>query len=113
MIADSAEPKSIDEIMGYGVSILGSQKGQGSVNQGIQYVQDKQISITKRSKKLIKEYDNYAWKIDKKTGNVLNVPAVGADHCMDAIRYGIESLKPSDEQAEEPTWAKQQPSWAR
>ena len=113
VIADSAEPKSIDEIMGYGVSILGSQKGQGSVNQGIQYVQDKQISITKRSKKLIKEYDNYAWKIDKKTGNVLNVPAVGADHCMDAIRYGIESLKPSDEQAEEPTWAKQQPSWAR
>lgn len=93
VIADSAEPKSIDEIVGYGVSIIGSNKGPGSVNHGIQYVQDQRISITKRSKKLIKEYESYAWKIDK-DGNILNVPAIGADHLMDAIRYGMESLRP-------------------
>jgi len=94
VIADSAEPKSIDEIRLYGVNILPSQKGQGSVSQGIQYVQDKKISVTKRSANLIKEYENYAWKIDKDTGNPLNIPAEGWDHCMDAVRYAFDSMRP-------------------
>lgn len=96
VIADSAEPKSIDEIKSYGVNIIGSQKGQGSVLQGIQYVQDQRISITKHSTHGIDEYDNYAWKIDK-DGNVLNVPAAGYDHFTDAVRYGLESLKPIEQ----------------
>lgn len=96
VIADSAEPKSIDEIISYGVSILPSQKGQGSVNHGIQYVQDKKISVTSRSKHLLKEYENYAWKVDK-DGTTLNVPKPGWDHCMDAIRYGLESLRPNEQ----------------
>lgn len=94
VIADSAEPKSIDEIIGYEISIIGAQKGAGSVNQGIQYVKDKQISVTSRSKNILKEYENYAWKIDKNTGDPLNIPEEGWDHAMDAIRYGMESLKP-------------------
>ena len=96
-LADSAEPKSIDEIMGYGVNIIGAQKGQGSVLQGIQYVQDQKISITRRSIHGIKEYENYAWKIDKTTGDVLNIPEEGWDHFTDAVRYGMESLRPIDE----------------
>lgn len=94
VVFDSAEPKSNDELASYGVNVIGSQKGQGSVNQGIQYVQDQKISVTKRSINLLKEYDNYAWKIDK-DGNVLNVPAEGWDHLMDAVRYGMESIKPN------------------
>lgn len=96
-IADSAEPKSIDEIRSYGVNIIGSQKGQGSVNQGIQYVQDQKISITARSRNGIKEYENYAWKIDK-DGNILNVPENGWDHFTDAVRYALESFKPVDDE---------------
>ena len=45
VIADSAEPKSIDELRGYGVQILPAKKGQGSVAQGVQFVQGKRISI--------------------------------------------------------------------
>lgn len=93
VVADSAEPKSIDEIMSYGVNIQAAQKGPGSVNQGIQYVQDQKISVTKRSNKILEEYDNYAWLIDK-DGETLNEPAPGWDHAMDALRYGMESLKP-------------------
>lgn len=92
-IADSAEPKSIDEIRSYGVAITGAQKGQGSLNQGIQYVQDQRISVTKRSLNVIKEYRNYLWKTDK-DGKILNIPEAGWDHAMDALRYGLESLKP-------------------
>jgi len=90
VIADSSEPKSIDEIASYGVKIVGSVKGQGSVNQGIQFVQDQQIFITRRSVNTYKEYQNYVWLVDK-DGNVLNVPVDLWNHHLDDIRYAIAS----------------------
>lgn len=96
VMADSAEPKSIDELKLYGINILPAQKGQGSVTQGIQYVQSKQISITKRSINGIKEYRNYLWKTDK-DGKIINEPEGGLDHFLDAVRYGMESLEPIPE----------------
>lgn len=95
VLADSAEPKSIDEIASYGVSILPSVKGQGSISRGISYVQYQRISVTKRSINVIKEYRNYLWQTDK-DGKIINEPDVGFDHHMDAIRYAIESLKPQE-----------------
>ena len=93
IVADSAEPKSIDEMLLHGVTVQPAQKGPGSVNQGINYVQDQRISMTKRSVNLIKEYRNYLWDEDK-DGNILDVPAPGFDHAMDATRYAMESLRP-------------------
>jgi len=90
VIADSAEPKSIDEIMGYGINIQPALKGQGSVNKGIQFVQDQRISVTKRSFNIIREYKNYLWQTDK-NGKILNVPEGGFDHSMDAIRYALDT----------------------
>ncbi len=95
VIADSAEPKSIDELKMYGVNLLPSQKGQGSVLQGIQYVQQQRISMTKRSVNLIKEYRNYLWLTDKE-GKIINEPQGFLNHAMDAGRYGMESLRPSE-----------------
>lgn len=91
-IADSAEPKSIDELRLYGLTILPSNKGPGSVLQGIQYVQSQRISVTKRSINLLKEYRNYVWVTDK-DGRIINEPIDIFNHGMDAIRYGLESLK--------------------
>lgn len=96
-VADSAEPKSIDEIMMYGVSILPSKKGQGSVLQGIQYVQDQRISVTNRSINIKREYSNFLWKIDK-DGKIINEPEHTYKHSMDAISYGMNDLRPDDEQ---------------
>lgn len=95
VVADSAEPKSIDEIRSYGINIIGANKGKDSINQGIQYVQQQRISVTKRSVNLIKEYRNYLWQTDKE-GKTINVPEVIFNHAMDAIRYGFESLRPDD-----------------
>ena len=95
-IADSSEPKSIDEIASYGIGILGCDKGQGSVNKGIDYVQQQRISMTKRSTNLIKEYRNYMWKTDK-DGKIINEPDAGFDHAMDALRYAINDLKPKSD----------------
>lgn len=95
VVADSAEPKSIDEIMSYGVNITPANKGKGSVLQGIQWVQDQRISYTKRSINVQKEYRNYMWKTDK-DGKILNEPEHIWSHSMDAIRYRLEALRPQE-----------------
>lgn len=95
VIADSSEPKSIDEIASYGITILPCVKGPGSVTSGIDFVQDQKISYTKRSTNVKKEYDEYAW-LEDKDGKNLNEPKPGADHHMDGIRYAIGSLAPNN-----------------
>lgn len=91
VIADSSEPKSIAEISGYGVNIIGAEKGADSINNGIQIVKDAKISVTRRSINIITENENYSW-MDNKDGTTLNVPKPGYDHHMDGIRYAITSL---------------------
>ena len=93
VIADSAEPKSIDEIRLYGINMMPAVKGAGSINQGIQFVQQQRISVTKRSGNLIKEYRNYLWATDKQ-GKILNEPEGGLDHALDAVRYAFTSIAP-------------------
>lgn len=73
VIADSAEPKSIDEIASYGINIIGAEKGPGSVLQGIQFVQGQKISVTKTSTKTIEAYRKYLWAVDR-SGRTVLVP---------------------------------------
>lgn len=96
VVADSAEPKSNDEIKSYGVNLVPVIKGKDSIKQGIQYVQDQKISVTERSINLIKEYRNYLWKTDK-NGQIINEPEGGLDHALDAVRYRLSSMKPQRE----------------
>lgn len=91
VIADSAEPKSIDEIMIYGVNIIAVAKGKDSVNHGIQIVQNQRISVTSRSMNILNEYKRYMWETDK-NDRIINVPEAGFDHSMDAIRYALSTL---------------------
>lgn len=103
VIADSAEPKSIDEMAEYGVNIIGANKGPGSRNQGIQFVQDQKVSLTKRSVNLIKSYRNYMWKFNK-DGKQLDIPDHNWSDGMDACRYALETMRPQDyDETEEPT----------
>lgn len=90
VIADSAEPKSIDEIMSYGVMIQPCTKGPGSVLQKIQFVQDQRISYTKNSLNLKKEYRNYIWEKSREDQSI-NVPPETMDHCMRAVEYGLSA----------------------
>ncbi len=91
VIADSAEPKSIDEIHSYDVNIVGADKGADSIRNGIAVVQAQRVSITRRSINIIREYRNYLFKEDR-DGKTINVPEGGFDHSMDALRYGLTSL---------------------
>lgn len=100
VIADSAEPKSIDELKLYGVNVIPTVKGRDSVTQGIQFVQDQRISVTKHSVNLMKEYRNYLWETDK-DGRVINEPIGIFNHAMDAIRYGFDGLRKNGEDVSE------------
>lgn len=92
IVADSAEPKSIDELISYGLTVIGAHKGKDSVNQGIQYVQGQKIFVTRRSLNILKEYRNYLW-LTNKDGEIINEPSPIWNHHMDQIRYAMESLK--------------------
>ena len=95
VVADSSEPKSIDELKSYGISVVGAVKGPDSIRYGIKMIQDERISMTKNSTNIIKEFRNYLWKTDR-GGKVLDIPESGYDHALDAIRYAITSLKSED-----------------
>jgi phage terminase large subunit len=88
VVADSAEPKSIDEIYDYGVNIIGTPKGKDSVNYGINVMTGLRISVTKRSINVWKSYENYAWDEDK-DGNPKGVPKHTFSHAIDAVRYAL------------------------
>lgn len=87
--ADSAEPKSIDQIASAGCFIRPVQKGADSINYGIDLVrQHAKIYVTQRSLNLIKELRAYRFATDKKTGKILNKPEPNQkDHACDALRY--------------------------
>ncbi len=86
VIADSAEPKSIDELHGYGMNVHPARKGPDSVRAGIQFFHSKPLAVTSRSLNLIKELRNYKWKEDK-NGKNLNEPVDAFNHAIDAARY--------------------------
>lgn len=95
--ADSSEPKSIDELEGYGLRrIQSARKGKDSVQNGIQWIQELEIIIHPRCVNFITEISNYTWDQDK-FGKKLNVPIDDFNHLMDAMRYALEQFINSDD----------------
>lgn len=101
VIADSADPRLIQEIHNGGIKIYAVEKGQGSVNAGIDKMQGMEIYITKRSYNLQREFRNYVWAKDK-DGNYINEPEDHDNHGIDAARYYVlgellgKIMKPKD-----------------
>lgn len=88
--ADSAEPKSIDELKTLGLRhIKGAKKGKDSINNGIQWIQELEIIIHPRCVNFITEISNYMWAKDK-FEKKLNTPIDDFNHLMDAMRYALE-----------------------
>ena len=88
VIADSAEPKSIQEIMNHGFNVHPCRKGRDSVRAGIQFMHSRPLMVTARSSNIIQELRNYKW-VEDKNGRQLNQPVDAFDHTIDAMRYAI------------------------
>lgn len=87
IIADSAEPRLIDELKKKGLNIQGCEKGQGSVSSGLLAMQDYELIITEKSVNLQKELRNYIW-LDKGSKLVID----DYNHCIDPMRYAFAYL---------------------
>lgn len=96
IIADSSEPKSIDELRDLGViNIRKARKGPDSILNGIQYIQNYKIIIKPTCTNFIGEISNYSWDKDK-FGNSRNKPIDDFNHLMDAMRYALEGISIGD-----------------
>jgi len=92
IIADSAEPKSIQEIKNAGFNIHPCTKGKDSVKHGIKAVKSFKVFIDPESGNLIREFSTYKWKVDKDQ-NVLDEPVKFSDHACDAVRYVLSKRR--------------------
>jgi phage terminase large subunit len=96
IIADSAEPKSIEEVRRAGFNIKPATKGPDSILNGIDILKRKRLHVTKQSVNLINELNKYKWVVDK-NGNKLNKPIDSFNHALDAVRYvALNKLKQSN-----------------
>ncbi len=86
IIADSAEPKSIEELKRLGWRITGAKKGADSVKHSIDILKRYKINVTRRSINLRKELERYKWREDK-TGRAINEPVDACNHLVDPLRY--------------------------
>lgn len=86
IIADCAEPKSVQELHNLGLFIISSTKGADSINNGIDILKRYHINITRRSKGIIGNMQAYKWIVDR-DGKVTNKPIDAFNHGIDAVRY--------------------------
>lgn len=95
IVADSAEPKSIEEIKRAGISkIRASIKGPDSIIHGIQQLQNYEIIVHPSCTGIITEFENYSWQKDKKTNEYINKPIDTFNHYIDSLRYSLQCTKP-------------------
>jgi phage terminase large subunit len=84
IVADSAEPRLINEIKHLGCNVVPAIKGADSVVYGISLLSDYDLIVDAESIDLHKEFNNYSW-LEKKS----NTPIDKFNHAIDAIRYAV------------------------
>lgn len=84
IVADSAEPRLIDELRRLGCNILPTEKGAGSINAGVELMKDYLIIVEENSSNIAKELNNYVY-VDKSSKLYLD----DYNHIIDAIRYNV------------------------
>lgn len=87
IVADSAEPRLIDELRSKGVNIKSAIKGQGSILAGIAKIQNYKLIVDPSSINMHKELNNYVWS-DRASGR----PVDKFNHLLDALRYSVSEL---------------------
>ena len=91
--ADSAEPKSNDDLRRMGISrIMPSVKGRDSILNGISKISEYEITVNPKCINMIRELSSYTYD-DKRGENGLRLPKDTENHLCDALRYAFEDVK--------------------
>lgn len=99
--ADSSRPETVSYMRRQGFRIVPAIKGQGSVEDGIEFLRSFDIVVHPRCQHVADELMRYSYKTDPLTGEVLPVLEDKDNHTIDALRYALEALRR--------TWKKQAP----
>lgn len=101
---DNSRPETISYLARQGFSIDAAVKWKGSVEDGVTYLKGfEEIIIHERCKHTADEFRHYSYKVDKKTGDILPIIVDKFNHCIDAIRYGLDGYITSSDSLG--TWA--------
>ena len=93
IVADSAEPKSIADVVGRGLRVRACHKEPGAVQYRVKWLQHRKIVIDpKRTPNAAREFQNYTYEVDRKTGEVLSRLPDKDNHCVDACAYALNNL---------------------
>ena len=93
IIADSADPKSIEELRRLGWNITGARKGPDSIKNSIDILKRYKLNITRSSVNMRNELSRYKWRTDK-SGRTINEPVDHFNHLIDPLRYiALNKLK--------------------
>ena len=92
--ADSAEEKSCEDYRSYGIRCRGAEKGPGSVNYSMKWLQSLEHIIIdpERCPDTVKEFTEYEYERDDKTGDVLPGYPDLDNHHIDAVRYATNRI---------------------
>lgn len=92
IICDSAEPKSVSDYRDEGLPARGAEKGPGSVEYSMKWLQGKRLVIDpRRTPEACKEFTEYEYDRDK-DGNVISGYPDKNNHFIDATRYATEPI---------------------
>ena len=93
IIADSAEPKSIAEMRGYGLRVEGAKKGPDSVDYGVRWLQNlAHIYIDRhRAPNTYREFISYEYEHNRE-GQFISAYPDKDNHAIDAVRFACEPL---------------------
>jgi len=93
VVCDSAEPRSIADLIRQGLNAQKARKGADSIKTGIRRLQAKNIFVHEDSKDVITELNNYKWKIDLRTDIITDVAVDNYNHALDAVRYVVNTFE--------------------
>jgi|TARA_B100000073_G_scaffold345672_1_gene355265 phage terminase large subunit len=86
IVCDNSEPRLISELKSKGLNVVPTIKRKGSILTGISLMQDHQMIVDSSSINLIREFNNYSWKLSG------SIPHDSNNHLCDSSRYAIQYL---------------------
>lgn len=92
IVADSAQPKDIEDMRRKGWNFVPAKKGSGSIKSGIKFIQQYNVYLTERSVNTWNEVESYAWALDQHK-HPTDDPIDKFNHAMDAINYGMDRIR--------------------
>lgn len=101
--ADSARPETVSYMKRQGFRITAALKGQGSLEDGVQFLKSFDIIVHPRCKRVAEELALYSYKRDDKTEEIIPVLEDKNNHTIDALRYALEELRRSGYKPAAPT----------